>query len=65
MPAWANGSFQFRLLGTDGITYYIESTDDLAIWQPLDIVTTTGGVADVIDPIASYFTQRFYRAYAP
>jgi hypothetical protein len=66
MPAWGNGSFRFRLLGADGITYTIEASDDpgLEYWQFIDMVTPTGGFIDVIDSNAFYFNQRFYRAYA-
>ncbi|MCI0743862.1 MAG: PQQ-like beta-propeller repeat protein [Verrucomicrobia subdivision 3 bacterium] len=65
MPMANGGSFQFRLLGEDGIAYTVEGSDDLGFWQFIDMVTPVDGFIDVTDPNASSFNQRIYRAYAP
>jgi hypothetical protein len=65
MPLWLDGSFQFRLLGEDRLSYFIEATDDQSVWHYVDFVTPVGGFIDVIDPNASGFNQRIYRAYTP
>jgi trimeric autotransporter adhesin len=64
MPARTMSGFQFRLLGTDGLQYTIEATSDFSFWDFLQTVTPVNGFVDVLDSNASFYEQRFYRAYS-
>lgn len=57
-----DGSFQFTLLATDGITYLVEHTEDLENWSLQEEITLAGSSAVITDSNAPSATSRFYRA---
>jgi hypothetical protein len=57
-----NGSFQLSLTGGIGLSYDIQTSNDLVGWSFLATVTNTSRTMSVIDTTATNGTQRFYRA---
>ena len=52
--------------GTQNFTYLIETSQDLANWEPMAAVTLDTGVnAALTDPAATGLHLRFYRAVSP
>jgi len=60
----APDGFHFRLNGPPG-TYTIEASATLTNWFSITNVNAPDGMAEVIDPEASFLQQRFYRAASP
>jgi len=55
-----NQQFQFRLIGTSGESYILQSSSNLSVWTSLLTNSTT--LYDYTDPNASLFPVQFYRA---
>jgi len=59
--AWhTNRQFSFRLIGTSGQQYVIQSSTNLQVWTPL--FTNSATLYDFTDSAAASFGKRFYRA---
>jgi hypothetical protein len=54
-------SVRLRLTGTEGRSYVIQRSSDLATWAPISTNTITGGAIEFTQP-TSGSGQRFYRA---
>lgn len=60
----ANGQFQFRVFGEQGLNYVIEASPNLAQWDAIKVINApTGGVFDFQDPDSARLGYRFYRAW--
>ncbi|MBI4664702.1 MAG: hypothetical protein HY735_38425 [Verrucomicrobia bacterium] len=60
----ANGQFQFRVHGEQGLNYVIEASADLVQWEPIRVISApAGGVFDFQDPDSNRLGQRYYRAW--
>jgi hypothetical protein len=62
-PARSGSKFFFTLTGIPQATYVVQSSTNLATWQP--IVTNTlppAGALQITDSLAGSFSRRFYRA---
>lgn len=57
-----NNSFSLRLTGEPGRNYAIESSGDLAAWNPIRTNTATDGTFDFVDTTAPESARRYYRA---
>jgi len=57
-----NGSFQVQLTGQPGVSYVIEGSADLIVWNPLTTTSSLTGVIDFVDPLAATLLQHFLRA---
>jgi hypothetical protein len=57
-----NGVFEATLNGEPGQTYLIESSENLQVWQLIDIVTLTGDTFVFRDLVDTNQPSRFYRA---
>jgi hypothetical protein len=55
-----NGQFRFRLSGTSGQSYILQSSTNLGGWTP--ILTNSATLYDFTDSSASNYTKQFYRA---
>ena len=55
-----NGQFRFRVSGTSGQSYIIQSSTNLGGWTPL--LTNSATIYDFTDSSASNYTKQFYRA---
>jgi hypothetical protein len=64
LPMLENGFFTFRLLGSDGQSYFIEASSDLDSWFSIDMVVPVGGIYDYTDPTPASLENRAYRAHA-
>ena len=60
-----SGELRFTFSGIDSVTYRIEVSSDLDIWETLGTATTAEGVLEFSDPDASAYERRFYRAVEP
>lgn len=58
-----NSEVQFQLTGEPGRVYEIQSSSNLAVWDPLETVTNISGEILCRDPSASGAAQRFYQAF--
>ena len=57
--AYANGHYSFIVAGTTGYQYIVQASTNLVDWVPLQ---TNAAPFSFVDPNASQFKQRFYRA---
>jgi hypothetical protein len=58
-----NGQFQFELTGPSGSNYVIQASTNLINWVPIaTAVIPASGVITIVDPYATNFSRRFYRA---
>ena len=61
-----NGAFQFQLAGPTGSNYVIWASSDLLNWTPIATnVIPVSGFIPITDPLATNYSQRFYRAVSP
>jgi hypothetical protein len=58
------GPFQFKFQITKGLSYEIQASSNLEVWQPISAEKATGDTVDYVDSDASKFSQRFYRVLA-
>jgi hypothetical protein len=62
----SGGGFSFQLAGTPDVTYLIQVSTNLAVWQAISTNTLPpAGVSQVIDAQANGFSRRYYRAVRP
>jgi hypothetical protein len=60
---WSTGgAFLLHLTGPSGLRYAIDAASNWQLWTALKTNTVTDGSFDYIDPTASTFSSRFYRA---
>jgi hypothetical protein len=65
-PSWLpGGAFGFQLSTTPGMSYGIDASADLLNWSLVTNLVATGAELQFIDPVATNYTQRFYRAHSP
>jgi len=57
-----SGALPLQLMGEPSRSYQVEASIDLASWFGLGAVELTKGAAEYLDPAATNFTYRFYRA---
>lgn len=60
----ADGSVQFGLIGATGVTFAVESSNDLANWMPLTTLTNQSRI-ELITARDAFGATRFYRASGP
>jgi hypothetical protein len=60
-----NGSAQLTLNGSAGMNYTVQASSNLANWTPLASFVATNAAMAVVDPTATNFSHRFYRATTP
>jgi len=60
-----DGSVQFNLSGTAGLSYTVQASTNLVDWVPVLSFVSTNGTTPVVDPAATNFNSRFYRARTP
>ena len=53
------------LTGPAGFNYLVQGSTNFANWDPVAVIINTNGSVPFIDPAATNFTRRFYRAVAP
>ena len=63
--ALANGQFQFIISSATGQIFRIETGTNLVNWATIATLTNSTGSTQFIDPAATGFPRRFYRAAAP
>ena len=57
------GQFQFQLFGPVNSTNVIQASADLTTWTPITTnVISPAGFVPITDPLATNYSQRFYRA---
>jgi hypothetical protein len=59
----ANGQAQLLFSGVAGQDYVIYASTNLSNWIPISVLTANNGPLPFIDPAATNYTCRFYRAY--
>lgn len=58
-----NGQFQFQLSGPVGTHYIVQASTNLINWIPIAVaVIPVSGVTNIVDPYATSYSRRFYRA---
>ena len=57
-----NGGFQLNFLGVPGQTYILQASTNLINWLPLNTNVAMTNLFQLIDPSASNYSRRFYRA---
>ena len=60
-----DGSAQFTLEAVPGWSYTLQVSTNLVDWTPLTSFVATGPAMPVVDPAATNFSRRFYRAVVP
>ena len=60
--ALADGGFQIWVLNEPGRSYRVEASTNLLNWEPLTGFYSTNAVMPVLDPGATNWPRRFYRA---
>ena len=60
-----NRTAHFNILGMPGDVYSVYGSTNLLNWQFLSVVSNLTGVVPFVDPGATNFSRRFYRAVAP
>ena len=61
----ADGSVQLNLSGIAGLSYTVQASTNLVDWVPIQSFISTNGTMTVVDPAATNFNYRFYRAVTP
>lgn len=61
-PRVASGGFQLALSGIAGQTFVVQASTNLVNWTPISTNVLTSTQLNWVDPAASAFTSRFYRA---
>jgi hypothetical protein len=60
----SDGSVQFVLKGSVGVTYTVDTSTNLVTWTPLATLLATNNAMPVLDAAAANLSRRFYRAVA-
>ena len=58
----SSGAVQVMLTGLAGRTYPIQASTNLTDWLTITTLTLTNTSGQFVDPAATNFPQRFYRA---
>ena len=58
-----NGQVQLLFSGVPGQDYIVQASTNLTDWVPIAVLTASNGPLPFIDPAATNFPARFYRAY--
>ncbi len=61
----ADGTVQLNLSGIAGLSYTLQASTNLADWTLVTTLMNTNGTMTVVDPAATNFNYRFYRAVTP
>ncbi len=61
-PVFTNGQFQLTVQGIAGQTYATEASTNLTSWTAISTNVAPADIFDVLDPSATNFSLRFYRA---
>jgi len=64
-PALNNGVFQVQASGMAGGSYIFQGTTDFLNWVSLSTNLAPSNIFNLIDPAATNFSHRFYRAVEP
>ena len=59
---FSNGQFQLQLSGLAGKSYWFQASTNLFDWLSLSTNTAPSNLFNLVDPAASNFPYRFYRA---
>jgi len=59
---FSNGQFQLQLSGLAGKSYWFQASTNLLDWLSLSTNTAPSNLLNLVDPAASNFPYRFYRA---
>ena len=57
-----NGQVQLLFSGVPGQDYVIQASTNLTDWRPISVLTASSGPLPFMDPAATNFAWRFYRA---
>jgi hypothetical protein len=57
-----NGQVQLFFAGVPGQEYVIQASPNLVDWRPISVLIASNGPLPFIDPAATHFAWRFYRA---
>ena len=57
-----NGQVQLLFSGVPGQNYAIQASTNLTDWRPISVLTASNGPLPFVDPAATNFAWRFYRA---
>jgi hypothetical protein len=57
----SGGQFQMTVLGSTGQSYTLLTSTDLVAWVPVFAFICTNSTMTISDPMATNFSQRFYR----
>ena len=60
-----DGSFQLTVYGDAGQSDTMQASTNLVDWVPIQSFVSTNGAMTVVDPAATNFNYRFYRAVTP
>ncbi len=61
-PLLTNGQFQLTIQGIAGQTYATEASTNLTSWTPINTNVAPANIFKVLDPAATNYPMRFYRA---
>lgn len=60
-----DGTLSFLVQGSDGVSYVVEASTNLATWTPVFTNAPTGSLFQFVDPDATNHQFRFYRGRKP
>jgi hypothetical protein len=60
--SFTNGKFEMQISGIPGQSYVIQTSTDLANWTPFQTNVSATSPFSVVDPGATNYPLRFYRA---
>jgi hypothetical protein len=60
-----DGSVRLSVTGLTGLSYTVQASTNLVVWTPVTTLVNTNGTMTVVDPAATNFNYRFYRAVSP
>ncbi len=60
-----DGSFQLTVYGDAGRSYTVQASTNLVDWTLVTTLVNPNGTMTVVDPAATNFSYRFYRAVSP
>ncbi|GEM_PF-5579508 len=60
--SFTNGTFDLRVSGLQGKSYVLQASTDFINWTPVSTNVAPSNFMDLVDPGATNFPRRFYRA---